>query len=284
MRVIMLGTAQDGGVPHVACHCPTCTDARRNPLHQRFAPSLGIVDDHGGGMYMIDASPDFNRQLEMLQQAAGDLRGKGRLPVDGIFLTHAHFGHYWGLGYLGKEACSPKELPVYCSPDLKAFLLANRPFADMVKWANLVLHEVAHLVPIPVGPGCSITPYAVEHRRDFTDTMGYILQGEQQKLLYIPDMDDITDDIVDLIHDVDVAIIDGCFYSGDELPGRNMKEVPHPFIPQSMDRLQALVKTTEIVFTHFNHSNYAIRPNGPERLTVLGRGFGLAADGDEFVI
>ena len=284
MMIKVLGSAQDAGVPHVACHCPTCADARRNPGHARRGPSLGIYDEVDGSAWMMDASPHFDLQLEMLWEAVRAVRGRDRFPLDGIFLTHAHFGHYWGLGFLGKEAASPKGIPVYCTPDMQKFLAQNRPFADLIARENIIVHPVEHGVDIPVHPQLTITPYKVEHRKDFTDTVGYILKGSRQKVLYIPDMDDVTPDIAELVGLVDVALIDGCFYSGSELPGRDIREVPHPLIPQTMDILQDKVHDTEIVFTHFNHSNHAIHPDSEEGKLVVARGFGLAADGDEFAL
>ncbi len=284
MMIKVLGSAQDGGVPHVACQCPTCTDARRNPGHIRRGPALGIYDEADGAAWMIDASPQFDLQLEMLWQSIREVRRRDSFPLDGFFLTHAHFGHYWGLGYLGKEAASPQGIPVYCTPDMQKFMAQNRPFADLIARENIVIHPVEHGVDVPVHPRLTVTPYKVEHRRDFTDTVGYILKGNRQTALYIPDMDDVTPDIVDLVRHVDVALIDGCFYSPDELPGRDIREVPHPFIPHTMDILQDQVHDTEIVFTHFNHSNLAIYPESEEGRQVVARGFGLAADGDEFAL
>jgi pyrroloquinoline quinone biosynthesis protein B len=284
MMIKVLGSAQDAGVPHVACHCATCMDARRNPQHARRGPAIGIYDEVGGGTWMIDASPDFDVQLEMLWESVREVRPRNRFPLDGLFLTHAHFGHYWGLGFLGKEACSPKGLPVYCTPDMQKFLAQNRPFADLIARENILIYPVEHGVDVPVHPELTITPYKVEHRRDFTDTVAYILKGSRQTILYVPDMDDVTPDIAELIGRMDVALIDGCFYSGAELPGRDIREVPHPLIPDTMDLLQDQVRSTEIVFTHFNHSNHAIHPESEEGKKVVARGFGLAADGDEFAL
>ncbi len=284
MMIQILGTAQDGGVPQVACQCPTCTDARRHPERMRKGPSIGIYDEVNGHAYIVDASPHFDIQLEMLWQAVRQVRIPGPFPLDALFLTHGHFGHYWGLGYLGKEACSSRELPVYCTRDMLDFLSANRPFADLIQRKNIVFHPIEDGLEIPVHPDLTVIPYAVEHRRDVTDTVGYILKGKMKTALYIPDMDDVTEGIVGKIAQADIALIDGCFYSGAELPGRDMREVPHPLIPDAMDRLQELAASTDIVFTHFNHTNLAIRPDSEESRRVIDRGFSLARDGDEWAI
>ncbi len=284
MIVTMLGTAQDGGVPHVNCRCAACCEADRHPSKKRLAPSVGLYDRKSGDVYLIDASPHFDIQLRNLLKRVGDHRQPGRPLLDGIFLTHAHFGHYWGLGFLGKEAASPQKLPVYATEELGDFLAANRPFKDSIDRENLLIRTMEPGKAISLTKGTAITPFSVEHRKDVTDTVGFVIKGPQKTLLYVPDMDDLVPEVVNRMKQVEVAVIDGCFYSHDELPHRNIKEVPHPFIPDMMETLQEISKNTRIVFTHFNHSNYVLRPDSPEKKEVLSRGFHLAKDGDEFAL
>jgi len=284
LLVKVLGTGQDGGVPHVACYCENCTHARENPAAVRRGPSLGLYDPAGGTSYVIDASPDFSEQLDMLRAVADrTAKGKRFLP-DGIFLTHGHFGHYWGLGYLGKEACSPQGLPVYCTAEMAGYLRANRPFSDLVERGNISLTELTPGMPVRLSPHLAVTPLAVPHRHDATDTVGFMVEGEHKRLLYIPDMDDYTEAIVAAVTAADIALLDGCFYATEELPNRNIKEIPHPFIPYSMERLQHLSDGTAIYFTHFNHSNYLLRPDGEARKNLSAKGFRMANDGDEFIL
>ncbi|MGI5838471.1 MAG: MBL fold metallo-hydrolase [bacterium] len=284
MFAIVLGSGQDGGVPHVACYCPNCTYARENPTAVRRGPSLGFCDEESGTTYFIDASPDFSRQIDMLRAAAGgDIQGTRYLP-DGIFLTHGHFGHYWGLGYLGKEACAPQQLPVYCTAEMAGYLRLNRPLSDLVQRGNIALKELTTGLPVRLSPRLSFTPLAVPHRHDATDTVGFWVEGERKRLLYIPDMDDYTEAILAAVAAADIALLDGCFYATEELPHRDIKEIPHPFIPYSMERLQHLAKDTAIYFTHFNHSNYLLRTDGAMRAELADRGFGMVSDGDRFIL
>jgi len=284
MKVKVLGTAQDGGVPQIACYCQTCNHAREEPKDARLGPSLGIFDPLKGSIYIIDASPNLPQQLDMLWKETMGIREKGKFPLDGIFLTHGHFGHIWGLGYLGKEACSPKELPLYCTRDMAEYLRKNRPFADLVQRRNVIINEIKPGTPIKLSQNTFITPMKVPHRQDVADTVGFIISGEKNKLLYIPDMDDYTDDIIKAIGASNIAILDGCFYSTDELPHRNIKEIPHPFIPYSMEKLAHLVGKTQIYFTHFNHTNYLLRLRSKEKEDLIARGFMMANDGDEFIV
>ncbi|HVE66505.1 MAG TPA: MBL fold metallo-hydrolase, partial [Thermoanaerobaculia bacterium] len=105
VEAVVLGIAQDGGVPHLGCQQPLCVRARRDPSASRRVASIGFVDRAAGRRFLIDATPDFAAQVDAL----------GGIP-DGILLTHAHIGHYLGLAQLGREVLGAKRLPVYCTP------------------------------------------------------------------------------------------------------------------------------------------------------------------------
>ena len=89
---------------------------------------------------------------------------------------------------------------------------------------------------------------------------------------------------LEVVAAVDVALVDGSFYSLDELPGRSIEEIGHPLISSSMDLFQHLVDSgeTEIYFTHLNHSNPAVDSDSAERREIERRGFGVVSDGDRF--
>jgi len=83
---------------------------------------------------------------------------------------------------------------------------------------------------------------------------------------------------------VDVALLDGTFWSSDELPGRSMEDIPHPLMTQSMDVLQEVVDqgATRIIFTHLNNSNPALDDDGSQQAEAVQRGFGIAREGMRF--
>src|SRR5262245_25215793 len=125
---IVLGIAQDGGVPHPGCHQPLCVEARRDPAKRRLVASLGLLDPSPAGTkrFLIDATPDFGEQMELL----------GGLP-DGILLTHAHVGHVTGLLQLGREVLGARRVPVYCTASMARFLRENRPWSRLVALENI---------------------------------------------------------------------------------------------------------------------------------------------------
>ncbi len=96
--IVILGTIQDAGSPHIGCEKECCIQLFNNPDINRKVVSLGIIDPENKKNFMIEASPDISLQMQELKNLAN------KNYPDGIFITHAHIGHYTGLMYLGKEA------------------------------------------------------------------------------------------------------------------------------------------------------------------------------------
>jgi pyrroloquinoline quinone biosynthesis protein B len=280
--VRVLGSVQDGGLPHSACDCARCERARSDPASARLVSSLGVIFPAEGLRFLIDATPDIRPQLHALGAV-------GRRPVDGMLLTHAHIGHYLGLAFFGFEATHAERVPVYCTPELAEFLRTNAPWDQLVRLENIVINELDHGETIELHPDLSVTVVAVPHRDEYADTVGFILQGPERSLLYVPDTDAWAawdPPLPELLDGIDIAIIDGTFYSLDELPGRDISAVSHPLISDSMDLLEPLVKSgkIEVRFTHLNHSNPALDPEGEEIGSIRERGFDVVREGEEFPI
>ena len=108
--LIILGTIQDAGSPHMGCQKSCCEELFKNPDASRKVVSLGIIDPLEKKYWLIDASPDFPSQCKILKSTAGF---NHKETPDGIFLTHAHIGHYTGLMYLGRESMNSVDIPVY---------------------------------------------------------------------------------------------------------------------------------------------------------------------------
>ncbi|MCH8934843.1 MAG: MBL fold metallo-hydrolase, partial [Gemmatimonadetes bacterium] len=100
MFALVLGTVQDGGLPQAGCYTPRCEAARRDPY---YVASLALIDPNAERYYLVDATPDLTRQLDLIPGEAFRRRAQARRPFDGIFLTHAHIGHYLGLALRGRE-------------------------------------------------------------------------------------------------------------------------------------------------------------------------------------
>ncbi|MEM7052077.1 MAG: MBL fold metallo-hydrolase [Acidobacteriota bacterium] len=283
--VRVLGTAQDGGLPHAACGCDRCDRARSEPAFARHIASLALVLPASDRVMLVDATPDLRQQLDALMDVRDDPPDRvDRDPVDGVLLTHAHIGHYLGLAFFGFEAVHTRDLPVYCTAALGEFLSQHGPWEQLVRLGNLKLVESLPGEPIDLGDGVTAEPRIVPHRDEYSDTVAWILRGPQRSLLYIPDTEPWGRwpvAIEEWLAEVDVALLDGTFYSAAELPGREVSEIGHPLIVDSMERFAGRSRP-RILFTHLNHSNPALEPGSPAAEEIRSRGFEVASDGLEF--
>ncbi len=278
MQIVILGSGQDAGVPQISCNCSNCSQARKNPEAILLGPSIALLDSEKEYCYLIDASPDIKRQIELITEIIPKVKTQETIPISGIFLTHAHFGHVAGLWSLGKECIDTHGITIFCSAEMSEFLTNNHPFSHMLHRKNLILSDMKVNQKYPF-EDFWITSFQVPHRDEYADTVGYVIE-RNKKLLYLPDLDSWTDDLIRLVESVDIALIDGSFYSKDELPGRD--DVPHPPIKETMELLDPT--KTEIYFTHFNHTNLILNRECKERKELLEKGFKIAVDGLKFNI
>ena len=276
--IIVLGTIQDAGSPHMGCEKPCCISLFEAPDPNRKVVSLGLVDPLEKKYWLIEASPDFITQCRELKKTSDFEHGKS---PDGIFLTHAHIGHYAGLMYLGKEAINSKNVPVYAMPKMQHFLSNNGPWNQLVNTKNIALTPLEHKQTVLLSKDLEITPIVVPHRDEYSETVGFRIQGPNRSVLFIPDIDKWGNweiDIIDTLKNVDYAFLDATFYSGKEVNFRDISEIPHPFIIETMALFKHLPKREKekIFFIHLNHTNPALDPNSEASRTIEKNGFRIA--------
>ncbi len=271
-EAVVLGIAQDGGVPHAGCRQDLCVAARRDPSLRRLVASLGLIDPAAGRRFLIDATPDFPEQMERL----------GAVP-DGILLTHAHIGHYLGLAQLGREVMGAKHLPLYCTPSMARFLRENRPWSRLVVQENVLIREIDPGVELALTPDLRVTAIRVPHRDEDSDTVAFLVRGPDRSILWLPDIDRwekwdrrLEDFLVDPAL---TAFVDGTFFSADEVPGRAIADIPHPLVPDTMARVAAGSRQARrLVFVHLNHTNRLLSDAGAVR-ALEEKGFSVAREG-----
>ena len=274
----VLGISQDGGYPHMGCQRKCCAMAWTNDSMKRTVVCLALVDPASKKWWLFEATPDIKQQLHYFQTLT---HGQYRFLPDGIFVTH--IGHYTGLMELGKEVMSAKDIPVYCLPKMAAFLESNGPWSQLVKLNNITLHPMHADSAIYLTDKISVTAFTVPHRDEYSETAGFKISTGDKKYLFIPDInkwDKWERSIVDEVKTVDVALVDATFYEEGELPGRNMSEVPHPFVSETMKLFEhedAAIKA-KIHFIHFNHTNPLLWDAG-KRDDVRKAGFNIAVQG-----
>ncbi len=275
VEAVVLGIAQDGGVPHLGCRQELCVRARRAPAERKLVASLGLVDRAAGRRFVIDATPDFAAQVDRL----------GGLP-DAILLTHAHIGHYLGLAQLGREVLGAKRLPVYCTASMARFLRDNGPWKRLVALENIEIREIQPGVEFRLTPALRATAIRVPHRDEDSDTVAYLVAGPNRQLLWLPDIDkwekwDLS--ITRLVSEKRLlAFLDGTFFSADEIPGRSIRDIPHPLVPETVARFGGgPPPPARVFFVHLNHTNRLLR-DAEARRDLERKGFGIAREGERF--
>jgi len=281
---MVLGVGQDAGVPQMGCDSPFCRSAWNERSRRRLVSSIALVDPDSKSRWIFDATPDLPEQFEALKRATGDRTNR----LDGIFLTHAHIGHYTGLMYLGRESMNSKEITVYAMPRMKAMLEQNAPWSQLVELRNIQLRELAAARPVSIGKVLVVEPFLVPHRDEFSETVGFRIGSGTKSLVYLPDIDKWEKwqtPIADIVRSSDHLLLDGTFYADGEI-SRPMSEVPHPFVTETMSLLRSLplFQRRKIHFIHFNHSNPLVQGRSDKLAEVQRAGFGVATEGMRFAL
>ena len=281
--LVVLGTIQDAGSPHITCKKECCYNLFEKADPLRKVVSLGIIDPENDKTFLFEATPDITSQTKMLKKIAGSNK---ELP-DGIFITHAHIGHYTGLMYLGKEATNASEVPVYTMPRLKNYLEENGPWSQLVSTQNIMLHSLENETEMNLTSNIKVTPFIVPHRDEYSETVGYRVEGPSKSILFIPDIDKWEKwdtSIIEAVSKVDYAFIDATFYDGEEINTRDISQIPHPFIIESMALFEDLSseEKKKIHFIHFNHTNPVINPESAAYKLVIENGFNIAKINSNF--
>lgn len=280
--IMVLGVAQDAGYPQAGYQeeWKAINLGQRKPL---YTVSLGLIDPINKKRYLFDATPDFKEQLQMLDE----ISETNDYPLDGIFLTHAHIGHYTGLMHLGREVMGTAGVPVHAMPKMKTFLEENGPWNQLVSLNNISIKPMQDSTLVELSKDISVMPFTVPHRDEYSETVGFKIQINQKSIVFIPDIDKWNKwdmDIREVVKNNDIILIDASFYQDGELEGRDMSLIPHPLTKESMELFSELSKTdkAKVYFIHANHTNPILDMNSPEYEEVSQAGFNVAQQGQIF--
>jgi pyrroloquinoline quinone biosynthesis protein B len=277
--IFVLGVAQDAGYPQAGCYQPHCLPGWEDKGLRRGAASIAVINPAHRQKVMFDATPNFPEQLYALDREAPN----SEFEFAGIFLTHAHIGHYAGLMFLGHEVMGASQVPVFAMPRMSEYLKSNGPWSQLVDYENISLQPLKDNTPATVG-SLRVTAMLVPHRDEYSETVGYRIDGPNKSAVFIPDINkwQVWDsDIAQVVKSVDYALVDASFYADGELPGRDMSKVPHPLVTETMDLLQDLPRKErgKVWFIHMNHTNPLLDVDSEQHQHVLNQGFNIATEG-----
>lgn len=278
--LVILGTAQDAGYPQAGCTKACCRPYWDGTEPAHAVVSFAIVDQQAKQYFLFEATPDITTQMHKLERFSG----KADKTPDAVFITHAHTGHYTGLMQFGRESMNANKVPVYALSRMDSFLRNNGPWSQLVKLDNISLRKLDTVNTIELAKDLAVKTFTVPHRDEFSETAGIMIRCSGKKILFIPDIDKWErwhHNIVSLVQESDIALLDATFYRNGELPGRNMSEIPHPFVEESMQRFSVLSAKdkAKIFFIHFNHTNPLVLKKSAAKDSVRQAGYGVAEEG-----
>ena len=277
-ELVVLGAGQDAGAPQIGNADDT------GPV--LYPSSIAVVDRENGRRYLFDATPAITQQVALLDAIEPPKSGLG---IDGVFLTHAHIGHYLGLAYLGLEAAGANGVTVYAMPRMAAFLRENGPWSQLVELGNIEITEMIQSKSKMLSSGFKVLPIRVPHRDEYSETVGFFLKTPEKSTIYMPDLDSWDElqamgeySLEGLVEQADYVFIDASFWDDNELKGRDMSAIPHPRVKATMERLSGLPANdrAKVHFIHYNHTNPIRDPDSAQSREVIERGFKVARRGD----
>ncbi len=285
LELIILGTIQDGGSPHTGCKKECCAPLFQSENCERKVVSLGLIDHKNDKNWLFEATPDFPEQMSTLLEEANS----SKKVCDGIFITHAHIGHYTGLMFLGREVMNANRVTVYGMPRFNKFITQNGPWSQLIDLENITLKTLSTDSIEQLSENYSIKTFSIPHRDEFSETAGFVINGPNKSALFIPDIDKWENwsvDINEMITQVDYAFLDATFYDESEIPGRKMSEIPHPFVVESMERFSSLPDSvkSKVIFIHLNHTNPLLNEESEQYQTVKKAGYKIAKKGDRYLL
>jgi len=287
VSVTILGTAQDGGIPQAGCSCQRCLDAHRDLKLRKYPVSLGILGVDGT-KHIIEITKNLSEQLVIWTPEKNDL-----FIPETVSITHLHLGHIEGIGQLGKPVMGLREVDVYLSPKNKDVFDNRSDIVLMEDEGNIRTHSKNFYHPFEPKDGCgfSLQFIPIPHRSELGDNAAIIIKVEGKSILFMPDQDSWSDtldyhskeNIRDFLKmfDIDEALIDGTFWSMDELPRRDISKIPHPTIQETIQLLgRKREGDPEISFLHLNHSNPVNDLGSEQRKVVEENGWKISEIGD----
>ena len=114
----------------------------------------------------------------------------------------------------------------------------------------------------------------------------FVASSSGKSIAFLPAVSRFDDELVHRLADSDVVVIDGTFWSDDELirvhgSGKSARDMGHCPVGSSGGTLEQLRKLSRPrkIFIHINNTNPMLNAESPEHRAVLDAGWEIAEDG-----
>lgn len=295
MIVRILGAAAGGGFPQWNCRCLSCETSRSGKAKSLTQSSIAIRSSTGD-WFLINASPDVRQQIESMRSQNCFVEQEARsIPFAGIILTDAEIDHTTGLILL-RESSQP--LRIYSPVSVKLALTTGYPLLSTlqnysgVNWSPIEAF-ISPELDIEAFALSSKPPKYMQATVDEVWGVGLTIRDRITGgvLTYAPGLAAIDDTMQQRFESSDCILIDGTFWTNDELPAMGvgtrsalqMGHLPLSGEEGSLSKL-AQLSTSRKILVHINNTNPIHIPDSPERKTVEDQGIEIGYDGLMFTL
>ena len=301
MRITILGSAAGGGFPQWNCNCRNCAGVRSGSVRAkaRTQSSIFVRPDDAVDGVLFNASPDILEQIRShpVLQPARALRDTA---IAGVVLMDGQVDHATGL-FMLRERGSP--LPLWCTDPVAEDLTEGNPVLRVLSHYCGVQRERVALdgspFTVPGVAGLSFralpltskaAPYSPHRDHPVPgDNVGITVTDQRsgKSLFYAPGLGDITPPVFDAMASADAVLVDGTFWTDDEMVAlgisrKHAREIGH--LPQSgaggmIEWMAKLPAATRRLLIHINNTNPILDEDSAERAALTRAGIEVCEDG-----
>lgn len=300
MRITILGSAAGGGFPQWNCNCRNCAGVRSGKVKAkaRTQSSIFVQADDGIEGVLFNASPDILEQIRShpTLQPGRALRDTA---IAGVVLIDGQIDHATGL-FMLRERSAP--LPLWCTDPVEEDLSQGNPVLRVLThYCGVQRHRIGldgawfevpgvadlRLRALPLSSKAA--PYSPHREHPVPgDNIGVTIHDRHsdKTAFYAPGLGQITPAVFDAMSGADAVLVDGTFWTDDEMPRlgispKRAREIGH--LPQSgpggmIEWLAKLPSQTRRLLIHINNTNPILDEDSDERATLTRAGIEVCED------
>ena len=301
MRISVLGSAAGGGFPQWNCNCRNCAGVRSGAVRckARTQSSIFVRSDDAQDGVLFNASPDILEQIRAnpVLQPARALRDSA---IGGVVLMDGQVDHATGL-FMLRERGTP--LPLWCTDAVAEDLSQGNPILRVlghycgVDRHRIALDGAAFRIPGAAGLAFRALPLSSKpapyspHREQPVDgdNIGMLITdlARGSSVFYAPGLGAITPPVFDAMAGADAVLVDGTFWTDDEMPSlglgrKTARSIGH--LPQSgaggmIEWLAKLPARTRRLLIHIHNTNPILDEDSAERAILARAHIEVCEDG-----
>ncbi len=306
MRLTVLGSSAGGGFPQWNCNCRNCAGVRSGAVRAkpRTQSSIFLRPDDAADGVLFNASPDILEQIRS-RPALQPNRRLRDTAIAGVLLMDGQIDHATGLFMLRERN---GRLPLWCTDPVEEDLTQGNPVLRVLShYCGVERHRIAlDGTPFSVPGVAGLTfralplsskaaPYSPHREQSVPgDNIGVIVTDTARgsSLFYAPGLGEITPPVFDAMAGADAVLVDGTFWTDDEMPAlgiapKTARSIGH--LPQSgpggmIEWMRRLPARTRRLLIHINNTNPILDEDSDARATLAREGIVVTEDGMELVI